>query len=191
GVSFAIPIDIAMRVAEQLKRDGVVHRGWLGVRLQEVTDGLAAAYGLDRPRGALIADIVPDGPAARSPLRPGDIVLEYEGRAIGLSGELPPLVGLTAPGTRARFKVFRRGTGTAEVVVRVGELRDEPASRVSLPTARRDGGHRLGLVLSEIAEGARGRPGGGLHVDDVLEGPAREAGVRVGDIIVEVDGRPV
>jgi len=193
GVSFAIPIDIAMRIAEQLKREGTVHRGWLGVGLQEVTHGLAAAYGLDRPRGALIADVFPGGPAARSDLKAGDIVLEYEGRPIGLSAELPPLVGLTAPGTRARFKIFRRDRGTADLVVEVGEVREEPVAKLSAPSPRTEGGQRLGLVLSELTAAQRKRHevSSGVHVDEVWDGPAREAGLRVGDVIAEVDGRPV
>ncbi len=193
GVSFAIPIDIAMRIVEQLKSGGAVHRGWLGVSLQEVTHGLAAAYGLDRPRGALIADILPGGPAARSDLKAGDIVLEYEGRAIGLSSELPPLVGLTAPGTRARFKLFRRNEGVTEVRVNVGELREEPATKVSLPVRRSDAGHRLGLVLSELSAVQRKQYdiASGVVVEDVLDGAGREAGLRIGDVIAEVDGRAV
>lgn len=192
GVSFAIPIDIAMRIAQQLRSGGEVHRGWLGVSLQEVTHGLAAAYGLDRPRGALIADVLSGGPAAGSDLRPGDIVLEYEGHSIGLSSELPPLVGLTAPGTRAHFKVFRRNKGLVNVVATVGELRDE-STKVSLPVTRSDGGHRLGLVLSDLSIDQRKHYDlkGGVYVDDVLDGPAREAGLRVGDIIAEVDGHTV
>lgn len=193
GVSFAIPIDIAMRIADQLK-DGAVRRGWLGVSLQEVTQGLASAYGLDRPRGALIADILPGGPAAQSDLKPGDIVLEYDGRPIALSSELPPLVGLTPPGTRARFRLFRREHGVLEVVATVGELREESAVKAALPTPRSDGGHRLGLILSELSAAQRKRyavSAGGVHVDDVLDGPAREAGLRIGDVIAEVDGRPV
>ena len=192
GVSFAIPIDIAMRIAQQLRSQGGVHRGWLGVSLQEVTHGLAAAYGLDRPRGALVADILAAGPAAGSDLKPGDIVLEYEGQPIGLSSELPPLVGLTAPGTSARFKVFRRDVGVMEVVATVGELRDE-ATKVAMPITRSDGGHRLGLVLSDLSSEQRSRYDlkGGVYVDDIMDGPAREAGLRIGDIIAEVDGRTV
>jgi serine protease Do len=192
GVSFAIPIDIAMRIARQLRTQGSVHRGWLGVSLQEVTHGLAAAYGLDRPRGALVADVLAGGPAAGSDLRPGDIVLEYEGQPIGLSSELPPLVGLTAPGTKAHFKVFRREKGVVDVVAPVGELREEP-TKVSLPTTRNDGGHRLGLVLSDLSVEQRKHYSlsGGVYVDDVLDGPAREAGLRIGDIIAEVDGHAV
>lgn len=193
GLSFAIPIDIAMQIAEQLKREGGVHRGWLGVRLQEVTFGLAAAYGLDRPRGALVADILPGAPAARSDLKNGDIVLEYEGRPIGLSSELPPLVGLTRPGTSARLKLFRREQGVVNAVVKIGELREEPVAKVSLPAARAEGEHRLGLALSELTAAQRKRHeiSAGVSVDEVLDGPAREAGLRAGDVIAEVDGRPV
>jgi serine protease Do len=192
GVSFAIPIDIAMRVAQQLRGQGTVHRGWLGVSLQEVTHGLAAAYRLDRPRGALVADVLTDGPAAGSDLRPGDIVLEYEGQPIGLSSELPPLFGLTAPGTRARFKVFRRDIGLIEVIAGIGELRDE-STKVALPTARADRAQRLGLVLSDLSSEQRKHYEikGGVYVDDVVDGPARDAGLRIGDIIAEVDGRAV
>jgi len=193
GVSFAIPIDIAMRVVQQLKRDGRVRRGWLGVSLQEVSRGVAAAYGLDKPRGALIADILPNGPAAKSELRNGDIVLEFEGRAIGLSSELPPLVGLTPPGTRARVKLYRRDKGIQSTVVAVGELRDDPATKVVLPPQRPDGSTRFGLVLSELNAAQRKRQDmtHGVQVDEVLEGPAREAGLRAGDVIVEVDGKSV
>jgi serine protease Do len=192
GLSFAIPIDIAMQIAEQLKRDGGVHRGWLGIRLQEVTYGLAAAYGLDRPRGALIADILPGAPAARSELKSGDIVLEYEGRAIGLSSDLPPLVGLTRPGTQARLKLFRRGQGMLNVSVKISELHDEPVAKVAAPAPRGEGEARLGLVLSELTPALRKRHEltAGVNVDEVRDGAGREAGLRPGDVILEVDGRP-
>jgi len=193
GVSFAIPIDIAMRIAQQLKGEGRVRRGWLGVSLQEVSRGVAAAYGLDKPRGALIADILPNGPAAKSELRNGDIVLEFEGRGIGISSELPPLVGLTPPGTRARVKLFRRDQGIQSAVVTVGELRDEAATKVVLPPQRPEGSARYGLVLSELNAAQRKRHdlAQGVQVDEVLEGPGREAGLRAGDVIIEVDGKPV
>ncbi|MBI3898608.1 MAG: Do family serine endopeptidase [Gammaproteobacteria bacterium] len=194
GLSFAIPIDIAVRIAEQLKREGGVHRGWLGVRLQEVTHGLAAAYGLDKPRGALIADILPAGPAAHSELKSGDIVLEYEGRPIALSSELPPLVGLTPPGTVARMKLFRRNQGAVQAAVRVGELREEQLTRVSaVPRTDGNNGQHLGIVLSELTATQRKHHEvqAGVSVDDVLDGPAREAGLHAGDVIVDIDGRPI
>ena len=193
GVSFAIPIDIAMRVGQQLKGEGRVRRGWLGVSLQEVSRGIAAAYGLDKPRGALIADILPNGPSAKSELRTGDIVLEFEGRTIGVSSELPPLVGLTPPGTRARIKVHRREQGVQTATVTVAELRDDPATKVALPPAKSEGSARFGVVLSELSAAQRKRYDvtQGVQVDEVTEGPGREAGLRPGDVIVEVDGKPV
>jgi len=192
GVSFAIPIDVAMRIVDQLRNQGSVHRGWLGVSLQEVTHGIAAAYGLERPRGALVADVLASGPAAGSDLKSGDIVLEYEGKPIGLMSELPPLVGLTAPGTKARLRVFRRDAGVVDVVATVGELRDE-STKVALPNRPSSDKPRLGLVLSELSVEQRRHYElkGGVYVDDVMDGPARDAGLRVGDIIAEVDGRPV
>lgn len=193
GVSFAIPIDIAMRIVQQLKGEGRVRRGWLGVSLQEVSRGLASAYGLDKPRGALIADILPSGPAAKSDLRNGDIVLEFEGRAIGTSSELPPLVGLTPPETRARVKLHRRDQGLQTAIVTIGELREETATKVSMRPTRTESGARLGMVLSELSAAQRKRQeiGHGINIDDVIEGPAREAGLRTGDVIVEIDGKPV
>lgn len=187
GLSFAIPIDIAMQIAQQLKTDGRVRRGWLGVSLQEVNRGLATAYGMEQPRGALVSDILPAGPASRSDLRSGDVVLEYERRPIVASSDLPPLVGLTPPGTRARVKIFRRGQGVQMATVVVGELKEEPVKKVAAPPHRRDGG-RLGLALSEAR---RQDSSHGVSVDGVDEGPARSAGLRPGDVITEIDGKPV
>jgi serine protease Do len=114
GLSFAIPIDIATRIGDQLKQEGFVRRGWLGLSLQEVSRDLAGAYGLPRPRGALVSDILAGGPAAKSDLRQGDIVLEYEGQPIELSSELAPRVGLTPPGTRAPDGVSPRPGSTVD-----------------------------------------------------------------------------
>jgi len=193
GVSFAIPIDIAMRIAQQLKGEGRVRRGWLGVSLQDVSRGLAQAYGLDKPRGALISDILPSGPAAKSELKSGDVVLEFEGRTIGASSELPPLVGLTAPGTRARIKLFRRDHGTQGALVTIGELREETATKVSMRPQRPEGSARFGMTLSELSATQRHRNEltQGVNVDEVIDGPARDAGLRAGDVIVEVDAKPV
>ena len=192
GVSFAIPIDLAMRIAEQLKTEGRVRRGWLGVSLQEVTRGLAAAYGMTQPRGALIADMLPNGPAAKSELRTGDIVLEYEGRAIDRSSDLPPLVGQAQPGTRARLTVLRRGQGTQAAHAIVGELKEE-ATKTAAQPPRREEGRRPGIVLSELTAPQRRRQDldYGARVEAVDEGPARSAGLRPGDVILEVDGKRI
>ena len=93
GISFAIPIDMAINVAEQLRDEGSVARGWLGVVIQEVTRDLAMSFGLDRPRGALVTRVLPDGPAADAGLREGDVILRFDGEAVPRSAALPALVG--------------------------------------------------------------------------------------------------
>ena len=193
GVSFAIPIDAAITIGAQLKSEGRVRRGWLGVSLQEVSRALASAYGLNQPRGALIADILPGSPAAKSDLRTGDIVLEYEGRAIDRSTDLPPQVGLTMPGTHTRLGVFRRDGGARTVVVTVGELKEEIAAK---PAPRRDAiekHSRYGLALSEMSVSQRKNLeiDNGISVVGVEDGQARDAGLRPGDVILEVDGKHV
>lgn len=193
GVSFAIPIDAAITIGTQLKSEGRVRRGWLGVSLQEVSRALASAYGLNQPRGALIADILPGSPAAKSDLRTGDIVLEYEGRAIDRSTDLPPQVGLTVPGTHAHLGVFRRDGGPRKLIVTVGELKEEVASK---PAPKRDGAEkhsRYGLALSEMSASLKKNLeiDNGVSVIGVADGQARNAGLRPGDVIVEVDGKRV
>ena len=193
GVSFAIPIDAAMNIGAQLKREGRVRRGWLGVSLQDVSLALAGAYGLDKPRGALVADVLPKGPAAKSDLRPGDIVVEYEGKAIGRSSDLPALVGLTMPGTHARFRVFRREQGMQTVVVTLGELKEESPERPASPKARPESRSRFGLSLGELSVTQRREldTDHGAIVSGVEDGLARDAGLRPGDVILEVDGKRV
>jgi serine protease Do len=196
GLSFAIPIDIAMRIGEQLKKEGRVRRGWLGVSLQEVTRDLASTYGLPKPRGALIADMLPGGPAARSELQIGDVILEYQGQAIERSADLPPLVGLTAPGKRVDVKLYRREQGTQTVTLTIGEIKEEKAAAepaVPVKTVGANGPARFGLALSEPNARQREKRefGHGINVDGVEEGVAREAGLRPGDVILEVDNKRV
>ena len=193
GVSFAIPIDAAMTIGAQLKSAGRVRRGWLGVSLQDVSSALARAYGLNKPRGALVADILPKSPAAKSNLRAGDIVVEYEGRAIDRSSDLPALVGLSMPGTHARFRVFRRDHALQTVVVTLGELQEEfperPAARKDLHESR----SQSGLAMGDITDQQRREMDidHGASVNGVEEGHARDAGLRPGDVILEVDGKRV
>lgn len=193
GVSFAIPIDAAMTIGAQLKSEGRVRRGWLGVSLQDVSLALANAYGLNKPRGALVADVLPKSPAAKSDLRPGDIVIEYEGKPIDRSSDLPTLVGLSMPGTHARFRVFRRDQGMQTVVVTLGELKEESSPRPPLGKDRMEGQLRFGLSLGDITERQRREfdIDHGASVNDVDEGRARDAGLRPGDVILEVDGKRV
>ncbi|MBI3546591.1 MAG: Do family serine endopeptidase [Gammaproteobacteria bacterium] len=192
GLSFAIPIDSAMKIGAQLKNEGKVRRGWLGVSLQEVSRALAGAYGLNNPHGALVTDILPNSPAAKSDLRPGDIVLEYEGKMVNRSVDLAPLVGLTAPGTLARFDIFRRDQGKQTIIIKLGELREEPSER-PWRRERSDSQSRFGLTLGDMTPAQRKNfeIDQGAYVTSVDEGPVREAGLRVGDVILEVDGKRV
>ena len=190
GLSFAIPIDVAMRIAEQLKERGSVIRGWLGVSLQEVSRGLAEAYGLDQPRGALVADMLPEGPGAKSDLRSGDLVLTYQGKPISHSSDLPPLVSNTPPGTRATLEVMRYQRGRQTVIVTIGTLKQ---ARDSPKPAQGTTGNNLGFVLRDLSASQVKNSGlaDGAYIANVGAGIAWEAGLRAGDVIVEVNGIPV
>ena len=189
GVSFAVPIDLALHISEQLKTHSYVKWGWIGVAIQDVTRDLAVAFEVDEPAGALITDILPGGPASKSLLKVGDIVLDYQGRAIERSTDLPQMVGLTPPGTPATLVVFRGGKRQA-LVVSVGELVSKPSRRISRRDASGRGRKSLGLVLAELTAGDRKRENltYGVRVKKVSAGPAHTAGMQAGDIILEVDG---
>ncbi|MBL8485510.1 MAG: Do family serine endopeptidase [Rhodocyclaceae bacterium] len=189
GLSFAIPIDVAMDVERQLVSHGRVSRGRIGVSIQEVDQALAESFGLDRPRGALVGAVEPGSPAARAGVRSGDVILGYSGREISRSNELPVLVAGTAPGTQAKLQVWRRGA-QIELTLSVGEMKTADAGR---PAAAGDPSGPLGLAVRPLAAGEQGRVEGGhgLVVENVGEGPARRAGIRPGDVIVAANGEPV
>lgn len=189
GVSFSIPIDIAMEVASQLKTTGKVARGWLGVGIQEVSSDLAESFGLDRPRGALIAEVQDDSPAAKAGLQASDVVLKFNGKAIENSGDLPRVVGNTRPGSKVTVQLWRN-RAAKEVAVTVGEL---PAEEKSVFGSKSQKSYsRGGLVLSELsAEQKRElKVGSGLLVEEAT-GDAVRAGIRVGDIILAVNNTEV
>ena len=187
GVSFAIPIDVAMEVAEQLKRGGKVSRGWLGVVIQEVTADLADSFGLDRPRGALVAQVQGDSPAARAGLRAADVILAFDGKAVENSADLPRVVGLTKPGSKVAVQVWRKGK-IEQLQVTVGELPGEDGQAAKSGTAYSRGG----LALSELSADQRRelKLDHGLLVEAV-SGDAARAGIRVGDVILAVNNGKV
>lgn len=187
GVSFAIPIDIAMEVAEQLKGGGKVSRGWLGVVIQEVTADLADSFGLDRPRGALVAQVQEGSPAERAGLQASDVILGFNGKAIENSGDLPRLVGMAKPGTKIPLDVWRKGK-TQTLSVALGEL---PAEEDAAAKSSRSYS-RGGLVLSELSVDQRRelKLDHGLLVESVT-GDAARAGIRVGDVILAVNNGKV
>src|SRR5512139_3277077 len=182
GVSFAIPIDVAMEVAGQLKSGGTVSRGWLGVVIQEVTADLADSFGLDRPRGALVSQVQEDSPASKAGLRAADVILEFNGKAVENSSDLPRMVGMAKPGTRIPLQIWRKGK-LQQLNVVLGEL---PAENQQ---AGKDGKAMLrgGLALSELGADQRRALDldHGVLVADAT-GEAARAGIRTGDIILAV-----
>jgi len=192
GLSFAIPIDLALQVSQQLKTSGRVKRGWLGVTINDLTRDLAESFGLKRPAGALIADILPDSPAARADLRIGDIVTEYDGTRINLSSDLPLLVGRTLPGQRARLTVLRNRQPRT-VMATIAELPEERSvARVETPAGSLTTG-LLGMQVRDLSQAQLKQIGvtQGVLIEKVAEGPAYRAGLRAGDVLVQVQGKNV
>jgi serine protease Do len=192
GVSFSIPIDVAMEVANQLKDNGSVSRGWLGVIIQEVTRDLAESFGLDKPSGALVAQVLSDSPAEEAGFEAGDVILKFNGREIGLSAELPAQVGRIAPGETADVEVFRSGR-SVNLKVTIGELpsnEELAANRLQLEPKEKKS---LGLVVQDMTADIQERTGvdAGVYVESVGQGPAATAGVRQGDVITMLAGRSV
>lgn len=184
GVSFAIPIDVAMEVVDQLKTGGKVSRGWLGVAIQEVTADLADSFGLDRPRGALVSQVQEDSPAHKAGLRASDVILLFNGKMVENSGDLPRMVGLAKPGTKVTMDVWRKGR-VQQLSAVLGEL---PTDN---PVAGKDNSKtysRGGLALSELnAEQRRALDlDHGVLVEDATAEAAR-AGIRTGDVILAVN----
>lgn len=194
GLSFAIPIDVAMEVAEQLKEQGFVSRGWLGVIIQEVNKDLAESFGLDRPAGALVAKVLPGSPAEAGGLQEGDVITRFNGRDIILSSDLPHMVGRVQPGKTAHLSVVRGGDRKT-VRLKIGELPSDDAMKVGqrqghspVPAA-----NRLQIqvkpLTAELSE--QWRVDGGVVVDKVEQGPGASAGLRDGDIITMMYGQQI
>jgi serine protease Do len=193
GLSFAIPIDVAMDVLEQLKTKGRVSRGWLGVLIQDVTRELAPTFGLRRPEGALVAQVLPDSPAAGAGLIPGDVILAYNGKDVPTSSALPPLVGTTPVGETAQLDVMRKGKRMT-LKVTIAELPDDEQLAGNFGEAVPLKANRLGLVVETLTSDQRQQLGidqGGVLVAEVGEGPAAQAGLTAGDVILMLDNQAV
>ena len=196
GRSFAVPIELAMNVVRQIREQGHVSRGYLGVLIQDVDRNLAQSFGLDHPRGALVARVIPDSPAAQSGLQVGDIVLSFNGNEIRYSSQLPPLVGSTRVGDVAEMEILRNGKART-LRVKIRELPQQETGEVSqekVPAAK-SSGDRLGLVIgTPTAEERRALElpeGQGVIVRSVKKGIAAAAGIEPGDAIVMIDGQQV
>ncbi|MCM8594446.1 DegQ family serine endoprotease [Accumulibacter sp.] len=186
GISFAIPIDVAMDVQSQLRASGKVSRGRMGVVIQEVTKELAESFGLGKVQGALVNSVEKGGPADKAGIEAGDVILRFDGKPIASSSDLPRIVGNTKPGSRVAVHVWRKGA-TRDVQLVVAEIPDEQVAqrsqRSSKPVER--AANRLGLVVSELsAEQKRQlKVNGGLLIEDVRTNAAR-ADLRPGDVIL-------
>lgn len=194
GISFAIPIDEAMNVQEQLRTSGRVIRGKIGVAIGEVSKDVADAIGLGRPRGALVSNVESQSPAEKAGLEAGDVILRFSGREVDRSSDLPRIVGGTKPGTRVPMQVFRKGK-TLDMQITVAELTE------TRPQARRGGDtpprsnekpNSLGLVVSDVpADRLKElRVRGAVQVDAV-DGAAARVGVRAGDLILAINNTEV
>ncbi|WP_235578325.1 DegQ family serine endoprotease [Pseudorhodoferax sp. Leaf267] len=189
GISFAIPIDEATRVGEQLRVSGRVSRGRIGVQIEQVTKDVAESIGLGKQQGALVRGVETGSPAEKAGIEAGDIITRFDGKVIERFGDLPRLVGNTKPGTKSAVTVFRRGS-TRELSVLIAEIEpDKPvaaAPKEEKPRASA-AGQVLGLVVSELSDAQKKelKIKGGVKVDAATEGAA-QAGLREGDVIVAV-----
>ena len=190
GVSFAIPIDVAMNVKNQLVASGRVERGRIGVTIQEVNQDLADSFRLTRPRGALVSQVEADGPADDAGLKPGDVILAVDGHDVERSSELPAIIAGIKPGKQAALTIWR-DKSERSVRVKVGELKDEPAVALRTPQGDSETG-KLGLAVRPLTGSERQelQTSGRLIVENA-DGPAAIAGVEPGDVLIAVNGRQV
>jgi serine protease Do len=197
GISFAIPIDEAMRVSDQLRASGRVTRGRIGVGIAEVTKDVAEPLGLPRAAGALVRNVEAGGPAEKAGIEVGDIILKFDGKPIERSTDLPRIVGNTKPGTKAPVSVWRKGAAR-ELSLTVAEMQTETTARAPASSKPAPGqaapsqSNALGLVVSDISDERKTqlRIKSGVLVDAV-EGQAARAGLRQGDVILSLNNQDV
>jgi serine protease Do len=192
GIGFAIPSNLAKRVASELRTSGKVTRGWLGVSLQPLTSDLAASFGVKEGKGALVSDVSADSPAARAGVKSGDVILEFNSKKVEDPSALARAVAVAKPGETAKLSVLRDRQAQA-IEIKLGEI---PAERVAAGATGPTGSSGLGLtvqpVTPEIARQLDLKNPSGVVVTRVEpSGPAAEAGLQRGDVIVEVDRKPV
>lgn len=189
GISFAIPIDEAMRVAEQLRTNGKMTRGRIGVALGEMTKEVAESLGLGKPRGAYVRNVEPGGPAALGGIESGDVILSFNGRDIAKSTDLPRVVGETKPGTSASVQVWRKGSAK-DLMVAVADTESTQASTKKSDSPGTNGktANALGVTVSDLSEGKKRELSirGGVEVTGLGEGTLARAGIRPGDVIIRI-----
>jgi len=193
GLSFAIPIDVANDIAQQLRTTGKVSRGRIGVVIQPVTKELADGFGLPRPQGALVNSVEKGGPAEKAGVEPGDVILRFDGKPVSSSEDLPRIVGATKPGSKVTMQLWRNKT-SRDVQVVIVEMQDDRSARQT-----RRGGKppatapsQYGLTLSDLTDTQRAelKIAGGVLVDNA-QGASARAGIRRGDVILAVNNQDV
>jgi len=188
GLAFAIPIDVAMNVRDQIQQHGKVEHGRLGVTIQEVNPALAESFGMPKAEGALVGSLQKDGAAAKAGIEPGDVILKLDGKPIGRSSDLPPLVAAIKPGTDATLAVWRDGKAR-DISVKVGAFEERTTMAAATGSASQG---KLGVAVRALSPEERKSAdlAGGVVVEEVA-GAAAKAGVRPGDVIVSVNRTPV
>ena len=196
GLSFAIPMDMAMNVVDQLKDSGRVTRGWFGILIQDVTRELAESFEMEKPIGALVAKVIAESPAEAAGIKVGDVIVAFNGEEVVSSAALPPMVGSTRVGETIKTKIIREGKSIT-LDVEIGELPLDDDLRAAAP--KEDPNHeveieRLALIVSELEAAQKeileeGKSG--VYVDSVGRGPAAHAGLRKGDIIVMMNNKNI
>ncbi|MGE0486544.1 MAG: DegQ family serine endoprotease [Gammaproteobacteria bacterium] len=195
GVSFAIPIHVVMNVYEQLRDKGSVTRGWLGVLIQDVTAELAESFNMDKPRGALVSKVLADSPAKQGGLETGDVIVTFNGRAVDQSSDLPPIVGATQVGDKIPVEVIRGGKRQT-VTIEIGALPDDD-EEIALgdnPEAKSNVDARLGVAVRNLDAEQREAlqvDAGGVLIEDIERGPAYDAGLRAGDVVLQLNNQKI
>ncbi len=194
GVSFAIPIDVVLNVYDQLRKTGSVTRGWLGVLIQDVTAELAESFGMNKPQGALVSKVLDDSPAEKGGLETGDIIVRFGGGRVDRSSDLPPIVGTTQVGDKIDVDIIRAGK-PRQVQIVIGALpEDDEPVLASAPAAKTELDETLRLAATDLNKQQREKlqvPSGGVLVKDIEDGPAYAAGLRVGDVILQLNNQEI
>lgn len=193
GLSFAIPIDVALDVSNQLKKDGKVSRGWLGVVIQEVNKDLAESFGLEKPAGALVAQVLEGGPAAKGGLQVGDVILSMNGQPIVMSADLPHLVGGLKDGEKAKLEIIRNGK-RQNLDITIGAMPDDDADiEASAQGGAERSSNRLGVSVADLTDEQKKtlELKGGVVIKEIQDGPAALIGLRPGDVISHLNNQAI
>jgi len=192
GLSFAIPMDVAMNVVDQIKAHGKAAHGWLGVQIQDVTRELAESFGMKKPQGALVSKVVPGSPAEKAELQIGDIITEFNGQAIERSGDLPPMVGMTPINDEATLKIIRQGENKT-INFKIGLLPEQDEKLAAAKTDLKPA-NKLAIKVTELTDEQRESlqlPHGGVLVQDISKGAGKDAGIQRGDVILRIQNHVI